>query len=131
MAQGIVGLSNRVRALFPTAARAVAQAYNSANQEPMPGTKRLIVIIDVTAVTATPSLVLKIQGYDPFADKYYDLLTAAAIATVSTTAFYLGPGITAAANVAVALPVPPTYRVQVTHGDTDSATYSVTALECE
>jgi hypothetical protein len=131
MPQGLVGLSNRVRALFPSAARAVAQAYNSTNQEPVPNTKRLIIVIDATAATATPSVVPKIQGYDPFADKYFDLLAGAAITGTGTTVLMIGPGITPSTNVAAAVPVPPIYRVILTHADTDSITYSVTALEGE
>jgi len=132
MSLGLVGLNNsKVIPLLPSAARAVAQAYVSANQEARPGSSRLIVVIDATAVTATPSVVPKIQGYDPFADKYFDLLVGAAIATVSTVVLMIGPGITVAANLAAAVPLPPIWRVILTHGDTDAITYTVTALECE
>lgn len=85
------------------------------------------VIIDVTAVTATPSVVFKIQGKDPLSGKYYDLLTSAAIASTGTTVLKLFPSATAATNLAVNDFLPKVWRVLATHADTDSITYTVSA----
>ena len=83
------------------------------------------VVLDVTAITATPSLTVLIQAKDPASGKYVTLLTGAAVATVSTTTYVVYPGITETANVDVSAPVPKTFRIRVTHADADSATYSV------
>jgi len=81
----------------------------------------------VTAVTATPALTVKIQGKDRASGKYYDILTSAVIATVSTTVLKVGPGLTAAGNLVANDFLPAIWRVTVTHGDTDQAVYSVGA----
>lgn len=85
------------------------------------------VIIDVTAVTSTPSVVFTIQGKDSVTGKYYTVLTSAAIATVSTTVLRVVPGITDAANLAVSDQIPYDWRVIATHGNANSITYSVAA----
>lgn len=112
--------------LFRSEARALAQAYNSGDQDGSQ-VEFLHVIIDVTAVTATPALTVKIQGKDPASGKYYDILVSTVIATVSTMVLKVGPGLTAAANLVANDMIPAVWRVIVTHGDTDAATYSVGA----
>lgn len=88
----------------------------------------LHLILDVTAVTATPALTVTVDGVDRLSGKTYNLITSAVIATAVTTALKIAPGITPAANVAVAMNLPPVFRVTVSHGDADSATYSVTGI---
>lgn len=127
MSTPLAGLNlGRSIVLFGSAARAVAQVYASGDQD---GTQVefLHVIIDVTAVTATPALTVTIQGKDPASGKYYTILASTAIATVSTTVLKVGPAFTAAANLVANDMIPSIWRVTVTHGDTDSATYSVGA----
>jgi hypothetical protein len=75
----------------------------------------LRVVVDVTAITATPSLVVTVDVWDAAAAKYVTVLTSAAITTVSSNALTVVTGL--------AGPV----RITVTHGDADSATYSVGA----
>lgn len=87
--------------------------------------KGVIVVIDITAVTGTPSLTLKIQGKDPASGKYYDILTSAALTAVGTTVLKVFPGATAAANQVANDLVPKTWRVRVEHVTADSVTYSV------
>jgi hypothetical protein len=87
----------------------------------------LHLIIDVTSVTSTPSIVPKIQGKDPVSGKYYDLITGAAITTTGTTILKLFPTATAVANLAVNDFLPSVFRVVMTHGNANSATYSVAA----
>lgn len=83
-------------------------------------------IIDVTAVTATPSVQLAIQALDPVSGKYYDLLTGvAAITGVGTTVFRVGKDIISAAALASEDFVPESLRFSFTHADADSITYSV------
>lgn len=83
------------------------------------------VIVDVTAVTATPSVVFTIQGKCPVSNKWYDILVSAAITATGTTVLKVYPGIVAAANAAASDILPATWRVKHTHGDADSITFSV------
>lgn len=87
----------------------------------------LHLIIDVTSITSTPSVVPKIQGKDPVSGKYYDLLTGAAITATGTTVLKLFPSATASANVAVNDFLPSVFRVVMTHANSNSITYSISA----
>jgi hypothetical protein len=87
----------------------------------------LRIVFDVTAVTATPLLTLTIDGKDNLSGKYFNLLTSAVIGTAVTTVFAIAPGITVAANLSAAAHLPDTCRLTVSHGDADSATYTVSA----
>lgn len=85
-----------------------------------------IFVIDATAVTLTPAVTVTIQGFDPTSGKTWNILASTAIASVSTTILKIGPGLTAAANAAANDFLPPSFRVDVSHGDADSITYSIT-----
>jgi hypothetical protein len=87
----------------------------------------IVVVVDATAIVSTPSITVKIQGVDVATGKTWDILTSAAIATAVTTVLKVRPGITVAANVAVADIIPPIIRIVVSHGNANSITYSVTA----
>lgn len=87
--------------------------------------KGLHVIIDVTAITDTPSITVTIEGKDEVSGKYYTLLTSAAIVATGTTILRIYPGLTAAANTIANDILPRTFRVSVTNADADSITYSV------
>lgn len=89
--------------------------------------KGLHLIIDVTAVAATPSVVPTIQGKDPLSGKYYDLLVGAAITATGTTVLKLYPGITAVANGAASDVLPDVWRLRMVHADADSITYTAAA----
>lgn len=93
-----------------------------------PGYRFLHLVIDVTAVSLTPSVVFTIQGYDPVADKYYTILASAAITGTGTTILKVGPGLTAAANSVANDCLPTQWAVDAAHGDADSITYSVSAF---
>lgn len=82
-------------------------------------------VIDVTAVSDTPSVVFTIQGKDFASGKYYTLLASAAIIATGTTVMTIYPDATAATNVTVNDILPVDWRVIATHADTDSITYSV------
>jgi len=87
----------------------------------------VIVTLDVTAVTDTPSLTLSIEA--KMGSSYEALLTASAAVTATGIHSYIVyPGVGSASGDVVQVagfPLPRTWRVTVTHGDTDSATYSV------
>lgn len=87
----------------------------------------LHVVIDVTAVSATPSVVFTIQGKDEVSGAYYTLLASAAITGTGTTVLRVYPGLTASANLVANDVLPKTWRVLATHADSDSITYSVGA----
>ena len=82
-------------------------------------------VIDLTAISATPSVVPTIDGKDPLSGEFYNILTGAAITTTGTTVLRVHPEIPAAANLTAQDFLPETYRVVMTHGDADSITYTV------
>lgn len=85
------------------------------------------VVIDVTAVSATPSVTPSIEGYDTLSDTWYTLLTGSAITATGTTVLKIYPGIAAVANAAASDVIPSRCRVSMTHADADSITYTVAA----
>lgn len=87
------------------------------------------VFLKVTAITDTPSIVLKVQGKLPNGD-YITLLTAVAVTATGTTVYLLHVGAGAAAedvDKVVEFPIPLNWRVRVEHGDADAITYTVMA----
>ena len=87
--------------------------------------KGLHVILNVSALAATPSIVPFIQGKDPISGTYYDILEGLPITTTGINIIKVYPGISAVVNVSASDLLPRTYRVRVEHGDADSITYSV------
>lgn len=85
-------------------------------------------VIDVTATSATPSVVFTIEGKDPLSGAFWTILTDAAVTATGTTFLQVGKDITAATNVAANQFLPDEYRVTATHADADSITYSVSAI---
>lgn len=92
----------------------------------------VVLIIDVTAVTATPSVVFSVEislGPAGGGDAYASVLDSVAITAVGSTVLIVHPSVpTARANVLSQGPFKAKWRVLATHGDADSITYSVTAL---
>jgi len=85
----------------------------------------LHLVIDVTAVAATPALTVTVAAVDRLSGQVVTILASAAISTVSTTVLKIGQGLTAAANLVANDLVPNVFRVTATHGDADSITYSI------
>jgi hypothetical protein len=110
--------------VFSSAAR--TETVNSDDIENMNG-RGLKLVIDVTATTASPSVVFTIQGKDTVSGKYYTILASAAITGTGTTVLTVYPGLTASANVVGNDILPRDWRVNATHADADSITYSVGA----
>lgn len=94
----------------------------------------LIAVVDVTNVTATGSLVVKIQGVDRLSGKAFDINPAAATASITATGTYtisLGPSLPAVATnpaVSVNAVVPPVVRITATHGNGVALSYTVALL---
>lgn len=86
----------------------------------------LQVIIDVTAVTSTPSVQPALQAQDPVSTKWYDLVASiAAITATGTTVLSFGENTPVVANLGNQGFIPDNIRLTLTHADTDSITYSV------
>jgi hypothetical protein len=90
----------------------------------------LIVVIDVTAIAATPSVVFDIVAVDQLSGKSPILLSSAAITATGTTLLQIGPGMLAVANLVADSNVPPVVSVIATHADADSITYTVAGMVC-
>lgn len=88
----------------------------------------LHLVIDATAVTATPALTVTVSGVDRVSGKVYTLLASTAIATAVTTVLRIGPALTPAANLVANDFLPPVFRVTAAHGDADSITYSIAGM---
>lgn len=87
------------------------------------------IVIDVTAIAATPSIVVTVQGKDVISGKYYTILTSAAITGTGTTVLRIYPGLVAVANLTISDILPRLWRVSVVAADADSITYSVGASQ--
>ena len=84
-------------------------------------------VINVTAATATPSVVFAVNGVTK-AGTEFNIITSAAITGTGTTVLRVFPGATAVANLAVNDMLPEALNISATHGDADSITYSVEFL---
>lgn len=114
----------RQRALYASAARTATPAAVTLDTRRC---EALRLVIDVTAITATPSVVVTIDGLDRTSGKFFNLLTSAPITGVSTVVLTIALRATVTANVSASTPLPDQVRVTLTHGDADSITYSVAA----
>lgn len=117
--------SGGIITVFASAARTATEA--SADFVNADGYRGLHLIIDCTAVTATPSVVFTIQGFSGLGSDYYTILASAAITGTGTTVLRVFPAATAAANTVANDTLPSVWRVNAVHGDSDSITYSVNA----
>ena len=84
------------------------------------------VVLDVTAA-GTASLVLTIEAKDPASGKYVAILTGTAVTTSVTTTYLCYPSAVPVAGLAVSDSLPLTWRIVVTAGNANAATYSVGA----
>jgi len=89
--------------------------------------KGVHIIINVSAIAATPSIVVTIQGKDPVSGNYYDLLVGTAITATGINVIKVYPGIGQIANGAASDLLPRIWRVSIANADADSITYSVGA----
>jgi hypothetical protein len=84
-----------------------------------------VFIINVTAASATPSVVFTVKGVDPASGATWDILASAAITGAGTTILRIHPSLTAAANTIAKDVLPAAVAITCTHADADSITYSV------
>ena len=114
--------------VFPSTARTASPT--AVEVENYIGASHLIVVIDVTAVSATPSVTFSIKGIDPISQKTWDILDSAAISATGTTILEVDDNLTGAPNSIAQDIVPPLVEISAVHGDADSITYSVSAHLC-
>lgn len=92
---------------------------------------RLLMIVDVTAIDATPIITPTLQVHDPTADLYFTVWSATTpLTAVTTTAYYFADGASGGSFteiLAFGLPAR-TWRVRVLHHDTDAITYSIGSM---
>lgn len=114
-------------AVVTALAAAGAGTVNSADQSNL-ASRGLHLVIDITAVTGTPTLTVTIQGKDAVSGKYYTILASAALSAVATTVLRVYPGLTAAANTIANDVLPKDWRVTYTvAGGTPAVTATISA----
>lgn len=90
------------------------------------GCKFLNVVLDMTANPgALGSVTLTINGKDPASGKYYLILSGAAVTTVTTNRYKVGPNVTASANAIAQDYLPKTIQLVVTANNANPTTYSL------
>ena len=90
-----------------------------------PGYTGIRVILDMTVVTASPSVTLTIQGKDPASGKYYTLLAGAAVTTATTNVYTVAPNAPVTTNVSANAELPETFRINIVANNANAGTYSV------
>lgn len=106
--------------IFPSAARTATSTNTIAC-----GSLGGLFFINVTAITASPSVVFTIKGHEPISNTTYDILASAAITGTGLTVLRVHPDLTGAANTIAKDILPGAISVTATHADTDSITYSM------
>ena len=95
------------------------------------GSKGGTFVINVSAVTATPSVVFTLKGVDPASGNTWLMLTSAAITATGTTALRIYPGVAVSAGVTANDVLPEGIDITATHADGDSITYTVEFIGAE
>lgn len=113
-----------VKTILASAARTASINGNTQNNRFHKG---IVFTVDMTAVTATGSIVFTLQGYDALSAKWYTILASAAVTTVATTTYSVFPGAPATANVSANFQLPKTWRIIAAAANGVSMTYSVGA----
>lgn len=116
--------SKRIKVVFPSAARTATPTAVDLEVGRFAG---ILLIIDATAITATPSVVFNIKGVDRVTGKEWLILASAAVTAVSTTVLEVYPGTDEAANLSENAYLPNDIQIEAVHGDADSITYQVVA----
>ena len=109
--QAITPMTRDAGALITLTARG-AGTVNSVDQTGFNVT-RIICVLNQSSHTGTPSTTFVIQNKDKASGLYYNLLTSAATTADNTPQFiFVGPDVTATANVSAVAPIARTWRVQ-------------------
>ncbi len=119
------GTSKQDEVIVPSAARTAGADFTFTC-----ATTGGLFVIDVTAATATPSVVFTIQGVEPISGNKWTILQSAAITGTGTTVLRVYPTLTAAANTIAQDILPQGININCNHADADSITYSVRFVGC-
>jgi hypothetical protein len=83
------------------------------------------IVVDCTAVVASPSVTFTIEGYDPYSDKWYALLSSGPVIAIGQTILSIFPGANDKPNRMLSAVLPIRWRISAAHLDADPITYSV------
>lgn len=127
MANQIVNVAGAGRSfsLFSSAARTATP--DTIEIEGTGRSTALIVVLDVTAVAIAPTVTVAVAGVDRLSGKTWPIVTSAAVLTTGTTVLRVAPGLIAVTNLTVGDILPPVVRITVTHGNSNSITYTLSA----
>lgn len=121
--QSIVLLTSAARTATPPVGPATTDEYGFlTNHQRFRGAH---ILLDVTAIAATPSVLVDIEGYDYGSSTWYNILTSAAVTTAVFNIYKVHPDLTAVANLVAKDGIPYLWRVTLTHADADSITYTL------
>lgn len=84
-------------------------------------------VIRTSALAAAPSVVPSIEAQDPLSQQWYTILTGAAITATGLIVLRVYPGVAAVANLSSSDFLPSIWRLTMTHGNSDSITYTASA----
>lgn len=104
MGSGTTVYASAARTATPTAITFSMGAYST-----------LRLMLDATAITSTPSIVVTVEMFDALSAKWMTVLTSSAITTVSSNPLAVVAGLRGQV------------RVTVTHGNSNSITYTLSA----
>lgn len=112
--------------VLPSAARTATPTIDDFT---VPYGKTLTLIINITAGAATPAVTPAIVGKTADLGITYTVLTGAQITSTSAAKVIMrvGAGCPETANLSTGIPLPAVFSVTMTHGDSDSLTYSIEA----
>lgn len=118
-------LSNLEEEILPSAARTASVITDDITNISAKGAH---FVIDISDIDVATQLFVNIQGKDSTSGNYYDILITTALNIVDTFILKVYPGLIDVQNAVSSDILPLTYRFVITNTDTDSITYSITAL---
>lgn len=118
--------------VLPSAARTASVTSDAFSTQ---GASGLIVVIDVTAVTASPAVTLIIEGVvypsgnlPGVVPATWTIWTGPGVGSVGTSAYRFHPSLPQIAGVLEPDLIPDLVRVSMVHSDADPITYSVSGI---
>ena len=91
--------------------------------------KTLLLYLNVSNISGSPSIVVTIQAKDPVSHVYFDIVSFPAVTGTGQNLYIIGPGLTetiAETNVYIqSLSVPRIWRCHIIHNNTSAITYSL------
>lgn len=112
-----------INTLLASAARTATNstAYKRAPKH----VKGVRIYVEVTAASATPSVVFSIKVKNEIDDTYHLVLDSAAVTGISSNCYEVYPGNALVTNAVASRHIGDGFRVTATHADSDSITYAI------